>query len=162
MSKSFHKWTLVTATAIAMGSLMHGALADGSTAQGKPLFVAAGDSASDTMERAGHKTGETMEKAGEKASDTMDDAGDTMDKAGDTMNKAGRSVSDTWITSKVKASFLADDSLSGTDIKVETNKGVVSLSGTVASKAEKKLAIQKAKGIEGVRDVSAEGLDVAD
>lgn len=144
MSKSFHKWTLVTATAIAMGSLMHGALADGSMAQTRPLLVAAGDS-----------VGDTMEKAGEKAGDTMNDAGDTM-------SKAGRSVSDTWITSKVKASFLADDSLSGTDIKVETNKGVVSLSGSVASKAEKTLAIQKAKSIEGVKDVSADGLDVAD
>ncbi len=76
----------------------------------------------------------------------------------DTMDKAGEVVSDTWITSKVKSTFLADDSLSGMDIKVETNKGVVSLSGVVDSEAERDLAISKAREIEGVTAVSADGL----
>ncbi|PTU73939.1 BON domain-containing protein [Pseudomonas mangrovi] len=78
--------------------------------------------------------------------------------AGDKMDKAGDAVSDTWITSKVKSSFLADDSISGLDIKVETNQGVVSLSGVVPSDAERDLAVEKARAIEGVRDVSADGL----
>lgn len=82
--------------------------------------------------------------------------------AGEAMDEAGDTVSDTWITSKVKASFLADDSLSGMDIKVETNQGVVSLSGVVGSEAEKDLAVQKAMTIKGVKDVSADGLTVAD
>lgn len=78
--------------------------------------------------------------------------------AGDKMDKAGDAVSDTWITSKVKASFLADDSISGLDIKVETTQGVVSLSGVVPSDAERDLAVEKARTIEGVRDVAADGL----
>ena len=78
--------------------------------------------------------------------------------AGDKLDKAGDAVSDTWITSKVKSSFLADDSISGLDIKVETNQGVVSLSGVVPSDAERDLAVEKARTIEGVRDVSADGL----
>ena len=78
--------------------------------------------------------------------------------AGDKMDKAGDAVSDTWITSKVKSSFLADDSISGLDIKVETNQGVVSLSGVVPTDAERDLAVEKARTIEGVRDVSADGL----
>lgn len=78
--------------------------------------------------------------------------------AGETMDKTGDAVSDTWITSKVKSSFLADDSISGLDIKVETNQGVVSLSGVVPSDAERDLAVEKARTIEGVRDVSADGL----
>lgn len=78
--------------------------------------------------------------------------------ANEKVDQAEEAVSDTWITSKVKSSFLADDSISGLDIKVETNKGVVSLSGVVPSDAERDLAVQKAKTIKGVHAVSADGL----
>ena len=78
--------------------------------------------------------------------------------ANDTVDNAEEAVSDTWITSKVKSSFLADNSISGLDIKVETNKGVVSLSGVVPTDSERDLAVEKAKAIKGVRDVSADGL----
>lgn len=78
------------------------------------------------------------------------------------VDKAEQAVSDTWITSKVKSSFIVEQSLSGLDIEVETNQGVVALSGVVASEAERELAIAKAKEIEGVRDVSADGLKAAD
>lgn len=82
--------------------------------------------------------------------------------AGETMNKAEQAASDTWITGKVKASFVAEDSLDALDIKVETTNGVVSLSGTVASDAERDLAISTAKGIKGVKAVAADGLKSAD
>ncbi|MEK1904254.1 MAG: BON domain-containing protein [Pseudomonas sp.] len=78
--------------------------------------------------------------------------------ASDTAEKAEDAVTDTWITSKVKSTFLADDSISGLDIKVETNQGVVSLSGIVPTDAERDLAIEKTKAIKGVHDVSADGL----
>lgn len=85
----------------------------------------------------------------------------TMLAANDTMDKAEQTVSDTWITSKVKSSFIADKNLSGLDIKVETNQGVVSLSGVVATDAERDLAVAKAKEIDGVKDVAADGLKTA-
>ncbi|WP_394560770.1 BON domain-containing protein [Aquipseudomonas alcaligenes] len=78
--------------------------------------------------------------------------------ASETVDNAEEAVSDTWITSKVKASFLADDSISGLDIKVETNQGVVALSGVVPTDAERDLAVEKAKAIKGVTAVSADGL----
>jgi len=78
--------------------------------------------------------------------------------ASETMDKAGDATSDTWITTKVKSSLLAEDATPGMDIEVETNNGVVSLSGTVATEAEREMAINKAKSIEGVREVSADGL----
>lgn len=86
----------------------------------------------------------------------------TMLAADSTMNEAGEVVTDTWITSKVKSALLADDTLSALDIKVETNKGVVSLSGVVATDAERDLAVAKTKEIKGVTDVSADGLKSAD
>ena len=83
-------------------------------------------------------------------------------EASETMEKAGEVVSDTWITSKVKSTFLADKNLSALDIKVETNQGVVALSGTVKSEAERDLAITKAEGIKGVTAVSADGLKTSE
>ncbi|MGV8843246.1 MAG: BON domain-containing protein [Pseudomonas sp.] len=82
--------------------------------------------------------------------------------AGESMDDAGQAASDTWITGKVKSSFVAEDSLSALDIKVETTNGVVSLSGTVTSDAERDLAINTAKRIKGVKEVAADGLKSAD
>lgn len=78
--------------------------------------------------------------------------------ANETVQKTEEMASDTWITSKVKSSLIANKDISGTSIKVETNQGVVSLSGTVKTDAERQLAIQTTKGIEGVKAVSADGL----
>ncbi|OYW87245.1 MAG: hypothetical protein B7Z23_14040 [Pseudomonadales bacterium 32-61-5] len=80
----------------------------------------------------------------------------------DRMDEAGDAVSDTWITTKVKSTLLAEDATPGMDIEVETKDGVVSLSGTVATEAEREVAISKAKGIKGVREVSADGLKTVD
>jgi len=79
-----------------------------------------------------------------------------------TMDEAGDAVSDTWITTKVKSTLLVDDSTPGMDIKVETKDGVVSLSGTVATEAEREMAISKAREIKGVREVMADGLKTLD
>ncbi|TVP91082.1 MAG: BON domain-containing protein [Pseudomonadaceae bacterium] len=84
------------------------------------------------------------------------------DSAGDAMESAGQATSDTWITSKVRASFVAESELSALDIGVETNEGVVTLSGEVYTDAERDLAIQVAEDIEGVEEVAADGLTVAE
>ena len=86
----------------------------------------------------------------------------TMLAANDTVDKAEQAVYDTWITSKVKSTFIADSDLCALDIKVETNQGGVSLSGVVSTDAERDLAIDKTKEIEGVRDVAADALKTAD
>lgn len=70
-------------------------------------------------------------------------------------------VTDTWITTKVKADLLATKDVSGTDIKVETLNGTVKLSGAVESKAQHDKAIAVAKKIDGVKKVDASGLTVA-
>ncbi|MCQ4303696.1 BON domain-containing protein [Stutzerimonas sp. KH-1] len=90
------------------------------------------------------------------------DKTDTVMLAANTMDDAGDAASDTWITTKVKSTLLAEDATPGMDIEVETKDGVVSLSGTVATEAEKEAAIAKARGIEGVKDVSADGLKAVD
>lgn len=80
--------------------------------------------------------------------------------ANEKVDAAQEVITDSWITSKVKAVFLADTNISGLDIKVETVDGVVALSGEVATAAERDLAIHKAEGIKGVIGVAADGLTV--
>ncbi|WPN58914.1 BON domain-containing protein [Pseudomonas sp. P9_31] len=75
------------------------------------------------------------------------------------VTKAKEATSDTWITTKVKADLVTEKGIPGTDIKVETNKGVVSLSSTVTvTDAQKATAVAIAKKIKGVKAVSADGL----
>jgi hyperosmotically inducible periplasmic protein len=68
-------------------------------------------------------------------------------------------VKDTYITTKVKAELAKDSSTKAHEIKVTTKDGVVALSGTVGSKAEKEKAETDARGIKGVVDVN-NGLEV--
>ena len=75
------------------------------------------------------------------------------------VTKAKEATSDTWITTKVKADLVTEKGIPGTDIKVETNKGVVSLSSMVpVTEAQKTTAVAIAKKIKGVKAVSADGL----
>lgn len=68
---------------------------------------------------------------------------------------ATEQVGDAWITTKVKADLLATKDVSGTAIDVDTKNGVVTLSGTLATRAEVDKAISVAKGIRGVTSVKS-------
>ncbi|MFA5496436.1 MAG: BON domain-containing protein [Porticoccaceae bacterium] len=72
----------------------------------------------------------------------------------------GTTLSDAWITSKVKSSFLFSSNLSSLDISVATENGKVTLSGTVHSSEEKALAKETVENIRGVKGVDAERLRV--
>ncbi|PTQ82573.1 hyperosmotically inducible protein [Nitrosospira multiformis] len=65
----------------------------------------------------------------------------------------GTEIDDTAITTKVKTALLADDYVKGLDIKVETRKGVVQLSGYVDSPEQIDKAVAITKGIKGVKNV---------
>lgn len=69
-----------------------------------------------------------------------------------------RPVSDAWISTKVKSTLLFSRNVSGTAISVTTNNGIVSLSGTVSTPAERELAVELAQNVRGVRKVDASGL----
>lgn len=74
-------------------------------------------------------------------------------KAGDATDRAGSAVGDAALTTKVKAKFLADDDISGLKIDVDSSNGVVTLTGTVSTAAEKALALKVAKSTEDVKSV---------
>jgi osmotically-inducible protein OsmY len=70
--------------------------------------------------------------------------------------KAGAAVSDSAITTKVKAKFAADKGVSATNIHVDTDNGVVKLTGTAKSQDEAMKAADIAKATEGVASVDNE------
>jgi hyperosmotically inducible periplasmic protein len=65
----------------------------------------------------------------------------------------GTDVDDSTITTKVKSALLADADVKSFDIKVETRKGEVQLSGFVDNQAQIDRAIAVAKGVEGVKSI---------
>ncbi|CAM5475493.1 BON domain-containing protein [Eoetvoesiella caeni] len=73
---------------------------------------------------------------------------------------AGEAVSDAWITTKIKADLASTKDLKSTDISVETNNGVATLTGTVPSDIERKKAIAAAESVKGVNKVDSAGLKV--
>jgi hyperosmotically inducible protein len=70
-----------------------------------------------------------------------------------TQEGTGEYFDDAWITTKVKAALLDDPLTKAYQISVETFKGVVQLSGFVATPAEASKATELARGIKGVTSV---------
>jgi len=68
-------------------------------------------------------------------------------------SSVGEYVDDTVITTKVKSLLAADDFLKSFEISVETYKGVVQLSGFVASQDAVNKAVEIAGSVQGVASV---------
>jgi hyperosmotically inducible periplasmic protein len=68
--------------------------------------------------------------------------------------KSAQPISDSVITTKVKAELAKDRDTQAKDIHVETKNGVVHLNGAVNSMAEKDKAEHDARTIKGVVDVT--------
>lgn len=92
------------------------------------------------------------------------DARTATDKLRDGLNKAAdatvgavagasEAAGDAWITSKVKAKITTTEALEHSRIEVRTVNNRVTLTGTVPSAEARTVAVQLARGIEGVRDV---------
>ena len=84
------------------------------------------------------------------------DAESVSQKAGNAVGGAERFVGDVAITTAVKTKLVADDMTKARDIKVITDKGVVSLIGDVGSTAEKDEAESVARSVDGVKSVKNE------
>jgi osmotically-inducible protein OsmY len=86
------------------------------------------------------------EKVGEKV-------GGVGKKVGETMGDVGESIDDASITALVKATLLYHRSTSALNTKVETNEGVVTLSGKARNASEKDLAAKFVRDVHGVKNV---------
>lgn len=72
--------------------------------------------------------------------------------------EANGDVADSWITTKVKSTFMFSSNVDGSDINVSTKDGIVTLSGKVHSGAERDLAVELANNVRGVKSVQSKGL----
>ena len=68
--------------------------------------------------------------------------------------KSAQPMTDSMITTKVKAELAKDHDTKAKDIHVDTKNGVVMLHGNVTSVAEKDKAESDARAIKGVVDVT--------
>lgn len=93
---------------------------------------------------------DSLNKAKDQASATAKRVGDQLSAAA---HDAKGSLADAGLTAKVKTRLGTDNRVRASAINVDTAKGVVTLSGTVASDAERKAAIDVARGTDGVSDV---------
>lgn len=66
---------------------------------------------------------------------------------------AKRVVTDSVITTRVKAKYAVDETVKATKIKVDTKQGVVTLSGNAMSKMEADRAVAMARETDGVNSV---------
>jgi osmotically-inducible protein OsmY len=70
--------------------------------------------------------------------------------------KVGTGTNDTWLWIKTRWDLAAADDLRDSTINVDVDNDVVTLSGTVASAAQKTRAEAVAKSVEGVKSVRNE------
>ena len=108
-----------------------------------------------SMDKAAGKMDKAADKAAHKADKAEDKAERAADKTASAAKKTGRAIDDGWIKSKIYAQFMADWNtvLNDSDIDVDVDKGMVSLSGTVKSAGARTKAVAIAKGTDGVKSV---------
>ena len=66
----------------------------------------------------------------------------------------GQNIDDTTITTTVKTKLAGEKGSTLTRVQVDTNRGVVQLSGVVDTPADRSLAERVARGVSGVKGVT--------
>jgi len=89
-------------------------------------------------------------RAGNSAEAAARDAGATTREVA---GRAAEATADAALTSVIKTKFLADSTVPASRINVDTANGVVTLTGTVASRAAADRAMTIARGTDGVKAV---------
>ncbi|SFT39926.1 hyperosmotically inducible protein [Pseudomonas marincola] len=74
------------------------------------------------------------------------------------MNQGAAAQSDEWITEKVQQNLGTEVTLKTANINVDTMKGIVTLTGTVATDEARDKAVELAEAVDGVNEVKAEAL----
>ena len=69
-------------------------------------------------------------------------------------SEAQKALTNGALTAKIKSKMALDDTIKAAGIHVDTRDGVVTLTGTVRSQAERRRAVQLAKETQGVTTVT--------
>jgi hyperosmotically inducible protein len=65
----------------------------------------------------------------------------------------GTEIDDSVVTTKVRSALLQEEAVKSYDLKVETRKGEVQLSGFVDNQSQMETAIAVTRGVEGVKNI---------
>ncbi|MDB5803409.1 MAG: putative periplasmic phospholipid-binding protein [Betaproteobacteria bacterium] len=125
---------------------------------------AAADQAGRQIEDAARQADRKIQREANKAEDKFKDATASMrdnsaDKSGtrnDTKGEIATVVDDSAITASVKADMLKDPALSVMTVDVSTDRGEVTLKGSVKNAAAKRRAEEVAHNVSGVQKVNNE------
>ncbi len=101
-------------------------------------------------ETAGKKIDQSTENVSNAVSNTLDKADNAITKKS---IAAGQAIDDTEITAMIKSNLMNEPGLKSLKINVTTLNGVVTLSGSSNSSANREKAIQIAKAVDGVKSV---------
>jgi hyperosmotically inducible protein len=97
---------------------------------------------------------ETIKEGAKATKDVVvKDATIAADRTKDGLSKTGEVITDGWITSRIHQRFVGESLLKHSDISVDTDKHVVTLTGTVVSAAGRRKATSIAQRTEGVHSV---------
>jgi osmotically-inducible protein OsmY len=102
-------------------------------------------------ETAGKKIDQTTENVSNAVSNAVDKVDASVTK---NSNTTARVFDDAEITAKVKAAFLNEPGMKSMKIAVATDRGVVTLSGSIDNQMNKDKAIKLAESVEGVKSVN--------
>jgi hyperosmotically inducible protein len=112
---------------------------------------------SEATKSAAESTKDSVKSTAESAKDTAKSA---LGSATSGVKSASKSIKETttdaYITSAAKMRLIADKDTPGTDINVDTDRGVVTLFGTVPTPAVKRKAAAEASKVAGVKRVKNE------
>jgi hyperosmotically inducible periplasmic protein len=145
--KSLQQKALITASSVAM-LLALGACGrtDDQTTAGQKM-----DSAVSAGRQAGAEVKQDAKNATASAGAAVSNAAQDTKAMGAT---AGEKIDDASITAKVNASLATDKDLSAIKIDVDTQNGVVTLSGPAPSATARERASEIARGVKGVSSVN--------
>jgi hyperosmotically inducible periplasmic protein len=104
--------------------------------------------------RAGMPDREAVATAGQTGAERAKRAGEEISqKTAEAAKYAQEALSDGALTGKIKAKMALDDTVKALDLNIDTVNGVVTVTGTVRSGAERERALALAKETNGVRHV---------
>lgn len=111
--------------------------------------------AADTAREKAHEAADaTRDAAADARTSVMGAAAETRQKTAGATDTLGNKAEDVRITSSVKAGLAAEKELSAAKIDVDTQDGVVTLSGAVDTAAAKARAAEVAHGVKDVKSVN--------
>lgn len=102
-------------------------------------------------ENAARKLDQTASQAGKKLGEVVERVDTKIDEQA---GKTAAALDDLEITTRIKAAIFAEPGLKTLQISVNTDKGVVTLSGSVDTPADRELAKSLAGAVAGVKQVN--------